>query len=160
MRLIVGQKKWGSCSRQSPRSPSHDFHVSLGVLITRSDIACRSELIHTDFLQICLRNVFIPTHRHIALMRTVDDLLRYGYFSQRGRHVIEVKSDTGADGATIQCLSESELYVERGVQKYPEYKDHSDEAFCSTTPSVCLIGWSGIGKTSSINHHVDRQFGP
>lgn len=145
--LIEALPDYDSCS-------SLDILKELNRKNPKSSKDMKSIEARTSFLQICLRNVFIPTHRHIALMRTVDDLLRYGYFSQRGRHVIEVKSDTGADGATIQCLSESELYVERGVQKYPEYRDHSDEAFCSTTPSVCLIGWSGIGKTSSINHVI------
>ena len=110
-----------------------------------------------EFLKSCMRNVFIGTVNHLVLFETIDDLIRYGYYCRTpvDMHAIVQGESENVDESSDEHVVEEKIYTEEelytadsDIDKYESNKSIST----SITPATCIIGWSGTGKTSSINH--------
>lgn len=118
-----------------------------------------------DFLKAVFRKIFVCLPIHQQLFRAVDDLIRSGYLSRK--HIdfdkIFPKKQKAADSCD-KTGSEDESEQIDGYTYVPF--DENDDKYgilsrsqemsslpvtATTTPTMSLIGWSGLGKTCSCN---------
>lgn len=123
-----------------------------------------------SLLKTCLASVFVALPRHMFLFRTIDDLIRVGYLrrkplDRRALYEASIRYDhngepinfdkekepQGSPDESGEPLIEGYEYAEPGAPKYVADKNKATPCLGGTTPAVSLIGWSGIGKTYSIN---------
>lgn len=111
-----------------------------------------------SFLSTIFSGVFVCLPDHLRLFRSIDSLLRLGYL--RRKKIDFSKIFPG------KSLHSQEQQEQEGCEDY-EYVpfDENDDkyglignggssprAITTTTPAMCVIGWSGLGKTCSCEH--------
>lgn len=111
-----------------------------------------------SFLSTIFSNVFVCLPDHLRLFRAIDSLLRLGYLR---RKKIDFGKIFPAKSSQSQEQQEQE---EPAGYEYVPFDENDDKygligngtsshrAVATTTPAMCVIGWSGLGKTCSCEH--------